>query len=330
MDKSLLSSPVHFYVCGPTFGPQLKYNKASNENIMGLPTNSLEFLSIGSFGKNSYSINREGKAFFWSEPISQTTQISCPDPIKQVCFIKGKPAYLTAEGIFTDTKFKIENVKFITSLDSMYAHIDKENNIFITNQKMNIDLNGSIPESLCLTTKHIAILCSNSKLQIYFISGEKGPEIDKVIFCTSNEDIFLYITSSSFVFMMNDSFDTHQIFGIQGTPVKAFAGVKHYGVITYEGDCFTWGWGLDGQLGNRRYCISQKPTLVYKDNSLKIVDASGGEKETYFLIVRDSQYTPSFHNLMLENEYISTARMESISHAALNPDNMDIKFDLPN
>ena len=341
MDSSLIGSPSYIFVCGSS-----ELSRTLLRTDVGVPTlirteeqNILrtDYIAIYAFKNRTCVVTKGNKAYMWGfneDSTIQTTkltQIFTNLSYKQICFSLFEKYLLTGEGEIYVGKNKLEGVKarYIAANSLRYAYIDEDLNVVISDYLKLENLKEYVPKSLHMTDEHIAILCENNDLRIISMKdGSEIPALHDIISCAASQDKFVVINKKSQVFEVLCNGQMREIFGFKGTPVKVFAGFKHYGVITYQGECFTWGWGLSGQLGNGLFMNSNKPVKVKMDDSLRIVDAAAGSDHTAFIAVKEISYTPAFPAAMLENDYIRTVRMESISQAAMNPDNMDIKFEL--
>ena len=340
MDSSLIATPSYLFVCGssdlartlfPTDVCVPTLLKTEDQNLR------TDFVSVSAFKNRTSVIDKGNKAYVWGfneESAVYTSKLALIEPnlpYKQVCFSFFEKYMLTTDGDIYIGKNKLEGVKakYIASNSLGYAFIDNELNVVVSDFLKIENLKELVPKSLHMTDEYIAILCENNELRIISTKdGSEQPPIPDIVSCAASQDKFVIINTKSQVFELLCNGQYREIFGFKGTPIKAFAGFKHYGVITYQGECFTWGWGLSGQLGNGIFMNSNKPVKVKMNDSLRIVDADAGSEHTVFLAVKEISYTPAFPSAMLQNDYIKTVRMESISQAAMNPDNMDIKFEL--
>ena len=300
-----------------------------------------DFDSIISRGDVCCAIAKGGKAYKFCPSAQEDGEESIEkisedgEFVTSVCFGINHYAYLTKNG---DVCLDCEIVKDVKATaiamnsDNCIAYVLTDGFIVIKDENGNLltsfTYSKKTPVAVWMTKKSVAVLYENNVLVMKFLHDECNINvIEDVITCASNDSNYLILRSDSSVYeLSNNGKNEMKIYGIGGTPISLFAGEKHYGAVTYEGDCYTWGWGLDGQLGNNLYMNSPRPVKVIVDESLKIVAAAGGNTYSLFLVVKESSFTPQFPSAMLKNEYINTVRTESIAAAAMNPENRDIVF----
>lgn len=127
-------------------------------------------------------------------------------------------------------------------------------------------------------------LLNTCKLISYNFQTE---EIKKIFI----SDTIITITSTS-QFLIGST--THQIYNLTKSELiyefpihqkikKIVSGLEHVAVLTENGDLFTFGCGLRGQLGHGDVNSHEKPTLVEALAGIKIIDVSCGGFSTIAL-----------------------------------------------
>ena len=337
-------SPAYILTTSQLSDPQMKLGIGLVLDPLKIEDSSVvhfDFDSIIAYRDNCCAIAKGGKAYKF-HPSSQEGNEEKPERVSKngafvtsVCFGIDHFAYLTKDGDVYINYRRVEDIKatFIAmNCNNCIAYMLNDGFVIVKdesgNQLLSFTYTKKNPVSVWMTEKSVAVLYDDNSLVIKLLSdADDGIVIEDIVTCASNDTNYLILKSDSSVYELSyDGRKEMKIYGIGGTPISLFAGQKHYGAVTYEGDCYTWGWGLDGQLGNNMYMNSSRPVKVIVDDSIKIVAAAGGSRYSLFLVVKEMSFTPQFPPIMLKNEYINTVRTESIAAAAMNPENRDIIF----
>lgn len=188
-----------------------------------------------------------------------------------------------------------------------------------------ISVPNEIPISMTFYEKGYAVLCKSNKL---YMRTEGLPEvvIENVVAATSSREKLLILLKNSRLFHVTPNGNKIQMSGINGTPISVFAGGAHFGCITFEGDCWMWGCGTRGQLGNASFTNSYFPTKILLKDDLKIIDASAGEEHTIIMAVKENNFVPSIPDSMKDNDYMKMVRMSTAFPAAFVASEFDSKF----
>ena len=184
--------------------------------------------------------------------------------------------------------------------------------------------NDEIPKIVEPTPFGTYVLCESSNL--YFFDGENEKYVfNDVISVASSRTKAIFLKKDGRVFYDGKG-KTLQVPGITDVPIKVFAGGAHYGCVTLTGECFTWGCGTRGQLGNGHFSYEARPSKVVVDEKKCIIDAAAGEEHTVFLICKDDVFTPMIDKEMKEQTLPAGVSSAMIRDCSFIPPDFDIKF----
>ena len=343
MDRKQIGTPTYLYYCG-TF--QL-LNTTSIGNFSTPILQCLEDASLSIYDIDYVSSNgnytcvdlKSHKAYWWSTCREKRDASSYHflDNNNKIVIGTNGLLDLKVDGTvnfisLSNTQLAIDSsIKYLDAFANShkYALIDTEKKIHIYFENKNIihyPVTTEEPKIICLTENTTGILFKNYTFQIKADNSDKQFEFKDIIHVASSEDRYVVVTTKSLVYEIYENGTKKQIFGFQVTPISAFCGTKHYGVITYQGDAFLWGWGLSGQLGNGVCMNSDHPVKAKFDDSLRIVAADGGAENTVFLAVKEMSFTPMLPEIMQSSPFIQTIRTTMNIEGLMNPDNKDVKF----
>ena len=211
-----------------------------------------------------------------------------------------------------------------------YSGIITENNtIFVwggSQKSIKIQLSDAneVPKLLELTPYGIYILCESLKLYFY-IRDQEIYSYDNIVSVASSRTKAIVLKTDGRLY--NDiKGKLIQITGINDLPIKVFAGGAHYGCVTLNGDCYTWGCGTRGQLGNGLFSNHAKPVKVLFDEKKCVIDAAAGEEHTIFLICKDDVFTPIVDKAMKVQPLTASLSASMIRDCSYIPPDYDIKF----
>lgn len=220
------------------------------------------------------------------------------------------------------------------NINSVFAKFD--NSAVVTNdgliyvfgngkEKYSISLpNGEKPEEIEFTNSETAILTENGILHVY-----KDQEItltfEKVVSIACSRYKILFLASNGIIYEIHQN-KCVAIKGIDGLPIKLYAGGAHYGCITYEGEFWAWGCGTSGQIGQGSYLNSPNPIHITKGTKKKVISASLGEKHSMLMLSLPNSFIPNIHPLMREEDMIKSLLSESIMQFGFTPPEFDVKF----
>jgi hypothetical protein len=119
---------------------------------------------------------------------------------------------------------------------------------------------------------------------------------------------------------------TIQVFGIEGLPVKIFGGGAHFGCVTFEGDCFCWGNGTFGQLGNGRFLSHAVPKKAELLPETKAIGGTAGEEHTVIVLVRDGDFGHIVPGMMKNQLWPRVRVTEVMRLPGFIPHEVDMKF----
>lgn len=342
MERKQIGTPTYLYYCG-TF--QLlntaSIGNFSTPNLQCLEDASLSIYDIdyvNSNGNNTCVGLKSHKAYRWStyREKRDATSYHFLDNNNKVVIgnngildlkLDGTVNYVSLSNIQVpiDTSIKYSDV---FANNYKYCLVDTNKTIHVYTERgdvLEFQLTAGEPKIVCPTLNTVGVLTTDYRFIIYLDNSDDFYEFKDIIHVASSEDRFIAITTKSFVFEIYENGTKKQIFGFKGTPISAFCGIRHYGVLTYQGDAFLWGWGLSGQLGNGVCMNSDHPVKAKFDDSLRIVAADGGAEHTVFLAVKEMAFTPMLPPVMLNSPYIQTIRTIMNIDGAMNPDNKDVK-----
>jgi alpha-tubulin suppressor-like RCC1 family protein len=185
--------------------------------------------------------------------------------------------------------------------------------------------NSENPVTAAIYRTGYAILSAESNLHVF--TQALAPIIisDVVSVAASNDRLAIVLTNGR-VFEVFPNGSKRLITGINGNPVQVFGGGAHFGCVTFEGDCWTWGNGNRGQLGGGCYTVSYEPLKVVLKENLRVIDAVAGEEHTLLLVVTDQGFVPELPEPMKGNEYMKMVRMRAALPGGFVASEFDSKF----
>jgi hypothetical protein len=184
---------------------------------------------------------------------------------------------------------------------------------------------GELPTSAAISKNAYAILSDGAVLYVFPDTGRPFVLPD-VVSAAASSDRFVTLRSDARVYEVAGNGARRQIAGIGGLPVRVFGGGAHFGAITFEGECWTWGCGTRGQLGNGRFTVAFTPTKVLLKDGFCAVDAAAGEEHTLLAAVRDDAFVPTMPEKMKANEYMRMVRLAGALPGAFVAPELDVKF----
>ena len=193
------------------------------------------------------------------------------------------------------------------------------------NHQISINLpNNEIPNFIEITPFGCAVISNLNNLYIFKGNNISSNYKDVVsVASTRSSIIYLDILGRIYEIINNESI---LIPGIPELPIKLFGGGAHFGCITIKGNCYTWGCGTRGQLGNGYFTNKINPQKVIIDEKKKVIDASAGEEHTLFLLCKDDLFIPNIPKLMLTETLPKTESLLSIFNSTFSPPEFDLKF----
>jgi alpha-tubulin suppressor-like RCC1 family protein len=185
--------------------------------------------------------------------------------------------------------------------------------------------NGETPQAAAICSLGYSILSNDSKLYTFPYDSSDFLTADVVSVAASN-DRFVILKSNGRVYEMFANGARRQVGGIDGNPIRLFAGGAHFGCITFEGHCWMWGCGNRGQLGNGRFTVAFTPAKVLVKDGLCVVDGAAGEEHTLLLAAKEEAFIPKLPDGMREDPYMAMVRMASALPGAFIASELDSKF----
>ena len=302
----------------------------------------IQFIKCGSW--NSFAYLKNGKLFSWG--------------------LLNSFNHLKIENNFSlipiDFNIEIKNIKKISLGDYHLIILNNEGKVFfygnsfelIKTDEIIIDIYAKFTKSVLITINGNIIISEPLKNQIIFkeeeylnisltetqigILTKNGLKIynelnefyfiSNVILVESNRDKFLILMKNSLIYEIYKNGIKKQIYGIIGIPINIFSGNNHFGVITLEGDCWTWGNGLKGQLGTGIFLNSNLPKKIIIKEGYKIVSGCGGENHSIFLSIKEGSYNMKIPEKMKLDDYIQIIRTKYLLNDQYLPSQLDMKF----
>ena len=172
----------------------------------------------------------------------------------------------------------------------------------------------------------VCVLCTNGKLFVFENeSSVHSHTFEKVVSVASTRGRTIFLESCGRIQELRHG-RTIQVSGISGLPIKVFAGGAHFGCVTYDGECYTWGCGTSGQLGNGSFLNTAVPMRVIRPHDHKIEDASAGEEHTVFTLINRRNFSCILPKIM-RNELLPAGCVATqlIPHSFTPPES-DLKF----
>lgn len=252
--------------------------------------------------------------------LSTYGKITLLDQMKELKYTKIFAKFEWLAGITTDNKI----IAYFSN------HSEKKDPVFLNLSDDNNNYTENIKTITSFTEHKIAILTNSGNLYVY--DKLKNPEtnvtlsplFDKIVSVASTRSRSILLKSDGRVY---ESIDDKLILitGYEGLPISLFAGGASLGLITFQGNCYMWGCGTHGQLGNGTFMNAAYPQKVIIDDK-KVVSASAGEEHTLFLTVKSNQFSVLLPDLM-KNEVIpyAVSMSETIPYGFAPPE-FDVKF----
>lgn len=192
---------------------------------------------------------------------------------------------------------------------------------------------NEIPIHAAITHKGFAILSDQHVLRVYLSSPESTSTSDclvetisEVVDVAASNDKYIILKNNSVILEIFPQQGKRQITGINGTPISLFAGGAHYGCITFEGDCWTWGAGTRGQLGTGSFSNSFRPAKIILKDGNKVISAAAGEEHTILLAINETMFVPTLPDAMKGNDYLKMIRIDASISGAFVASEFDSKF----
>ncbi|OHT08993.1 hypothetical protein TRFO_22229 [Tritrichomonas foetus] len=182
------------------------------------------------------------------------------------------------------------------------------------------------PISAAIINHGFAILSDKGILRIY---NQKQPDpsiITDIVSVASSNEKYIVLKPNGRIYEIFSNGSKRQISGIGGNPIALFAGGSHFGCITFEGDCWMWGVGVRGQLGNSSFTNSFQPKKVVLKEDVRVISGAAGEEHTILLTVKDTSFIPQVPEAMKQTEYIKMLRMSAAIQGAFLASEFDSKF----
>ncbi|OHT15475.1 hypothetical protein TRFO_02769 [Tritrichomonas foetus] len=151
-----------------------------------------------------------------------------------------------------------------------------------------------------------------------------SPIFEKVVSVASTRSRVIILKSDARVFEVINGRLT-LVTGYLGLPIFLFAGGASLGLINYEGDCYMWGCGTHGQLGNGAFLNAATPQKVMLDDK-KVEYAAAGEEHTLFLAVKENQHAVLLPELMQKEPLPMAVVAASTIQFGFKPPEFDRKF----
>lgn len=356
--KTGIASSIYCFGSGE-FGQTTQIIDSSSP-VLALKDVNIENIYAGSW--NSAAITIDGDLMVWGridsiKPTNQTTNIydeekdetntNWPPSFNQVPLqIKSGVKAVALSDHHTIILNQQEPIHFL-STDNQPITISNATNCFSRDKTIIIFKNNTIcvyspfpglPNEFCLPSPEIPIKASItqdgfgilSDKQILRIYTEKDPEspliIKDVVSFSSSNSKYIILKPNGQIFTTFSKGGMVQISGINGNPTSVFAGGAHYGCVTFEGDCWTWGAGIKGQLGNACFSNSLRPKKVILKEGMRVIAAVAGEEHTVVLTVKDTFFVPTLPDAMKNNEYMKMIRMDAAIPGAFVASEFDSKF----
>ena len=223
----------------------------------------------------------------------------------------------------------------ITKVKDIFAKFDyscvihENNTIYVCGGsqkpfKIQLKDNREIPKLIEPTPYGIYILCQS--LNLYFYQNDKELYSFKNIVSIASSRTKAVVLKKDGRIFYDIKGKLLQIPGINDIPIKVFAGGAHFGCITLSGDCYTWGCGTRGQLGNGLFSNQAKPVKVIFDEKKCVIDAAAGEEHTIFLVCKDDVFTPMIDKEMKKEVLPSSVSAAMIRDCSYIPPDFDVKF----
>jgi alpha-tubulin suppressor-like RCC1 family protein len=150
--------------------------------------------------------------------------------------------------------------------------------------------------------------------------------IRDVVSAAASADRYAILRPDGRVYEILGNGSRRHITGIEGNPIRVFAGGAHFGCVTLEGECWMWGCGNRGQLGNGRFTVAFTPSKVILKDGFCVIDGVAGEEHTMLMTVKDDDFVPVLPDRMKSNEYLRMVRLANALPGAFVASELDAKF----
>lgn len=309
-------------------------NQNNNASFLGcnrdgqIPYAQTSIVSSRLFPQNMEEVNRNQIAigdFFTvlidgKKSLITYGKITILDQIKELQFSKVFAKFSWLVGITIDNKIVVYFSNHPEIKEVVYLNLQNENENYLEN----------IKTITSFTESKIAILTNSGNLYVY--DRQKNPENNVILTPIFNKIVSVASTRSRSIILKSDgrvfeSIDDKLILitGYEGLPISLFAGGASLGIITYQGDCYMWGCGTHGQLGNGTFMNAAYPQKVIFDDT-KVVSASAGEEHTLFLTVNASHFSVLLPELMRSEVVPYAVSMSETIPYGFAPPEFDVKF----
>ncbi|KAH0794761.1 alpha-tubulin suppressor-like RCC1 family protein [Histomonas meleagridis] len=222
------------------------------------------------------------------------------------------------------------NIKKLYAKFQIVIGITNDNKILYFDGEKVTQLSIPQPESILYATNYLengcSILTQDGTLYVY--QDNSTDPINKftdIISVASTRKMAAVIASDGRAYEIRRN-RLLQITGFAGLPIRIFAGGAHFGIITYQGECWTWGCGTSGQLGTGSYSNSPIPRKVVIPKDMKIVDACAGEDNTLFSLCSLSEYSVMLPEPMKSQPLPQSNVTTALIDFAFNAPEFDLKF----
>ena len=341
------------------FGQTTQIND-SNSPILALKDMNVENIFAGSW--NSAAITIDGDLMVWGrmdsiKPVNQTSNIydeekdenntNLPPSFNQVPLLVKSGVKTVSLNDYHTIILNQQDFLHFPTFDNQSISISDATNVFSRNKTVIVFKKNTIyvyspfvglPNQFCLPSPELpikaaiahdgfAILSDNQTLRIYAENDDNSPLIikDVISFSASNSK-YIILKPNGCIYTTCSKGGMVQVYGICGNPISVFAGGAHYGCVTFEGDCWTWGAGIKGQLGTASFSNSLRPKKVVLKEGMRVVAAAAGEEHTVILTVKDTFFVPTLPEPMKKNEYMKMIRMDAAIPGAFVASEYDSKF----
>jgi hypothetical protein len=184
---------------------------------------------------------------------------------------------------------------------------------------------GELPLTAVISRNSFAILSDRSVLYI-FPDNAKPLIIPDVVSAAASADRYVVLKPDGRVYEIMGNGSKRMIAGIEGNVVKVFAGGAHFGCVTLEGECWMWGCGGRGQLGNGRFTVAFVPGKVIVKDGFRVIDGVAGEEHSMVMTVKEEEFVPVLPERMKMNEYMRMVRLSNALPGAFVASELDAKF----
>lgn len=172
----------------------------------------------------------------------------------------------------------------------------------------------------------LCVLCDDGTLFVFENESTTHSHVfHSVVSIASTRGRTILLDSSGRIYELRRG-RTMQVTGVSGLPIKVFAGGAHFGCVTYDGECYTWGCGTSGQLGNGTFLNSDVPSRVLRPDDQKVEDACAGEEHTVLTLINKRNFSCILPKIM-RDELLPAGHVATtlIPHSFVPPE-FDVKF----